>query len=93
MEMKTGPRLTNDISQPIWQILLGKCFRCFYGKEEKRDVCNAFRSISDKDEVIWITISFQVHGSLRLLFKNLEADSSYKRGHSINYVGTFRKIG
>ena len=53
MEMKTGTRLKNDFSQPIWQILLGKCFHCFYGKEEKHeDVCNAFLSISDKDEVI-----------------------------------------
>jgi len=70
MEMKTGPRLKNEFSQPIWQILLRKCFRCFYGKEENHvDVCNAFRIISDKDEVIWITIFFQVHGSLHLLLK------------------------
>jgi hypothetical protein len=70
MEMETGPRLKNELSQPIWQILLGKCFRCFYGKEEKHDdVCNAFRSISDKDEVIWIKIFFQVHDSLHLHLK------------------------
>ena len=84
MEMKTSPRLKNDFSQPIWQILLGKCFHCFYGKEEKQDyVCNAFRSISDKDEVIWIKIFFRVHGSLHLLFKNLKADFSYQREESL----------
>jgi hypothetical protein len=53
METKTGPRLKNDFTQPIWQILLGKLFRCFCGKEEKHEgVCNAFGSISGNDEFI-----------------------------------------
>ena len=43
--MKTGPRLKNNFCQPIRPNLLAKCFRCFYGKEEKHEnVCNAFRS-------------------------------------------------
>jgi hypothetical protein len=53
------------------------------GKKIHEDVCNAFRSISDKDEVISITVFFQVHGSLRLLFKNLKADSSKQREESL----------